>query len=55
EQSGSFTNKNGLNQHFQKVMEPPKGLLNSGSVFRRLAELVKESASFPKEVGVGNR
>ncbi|EQA73817.1 2Fe-2S iron-sulfur cluster-binding protein [Leptospira noguchii] len=52
EQAGSFTNKNGLNQSFQKVMEPPKGLLNSGSVFRRLAELVKAS---PKEVEVGNR
>ncbi|EMJ61588.1 MULTISPECIES: 2Fe-2S iron-sulfur cluster-binding protein [Leptospira] len=55
EQSGSFTNKSGLNQLFQKAMEPPKGLLNSGSVFRKLAELVKESASSPKEVGVGNR
>ncbi|WP_061223356.1 2Fe-2S iron-sulfur cluster-binding protein [Leptospira weilii] len=55
EQSGSFTNKNGLNQLFQKAMEPPKGLLNSGSVFRKLAELVKESSSSPKEVGVGNR
>lgn len=55
EQSGSFTNKSGLNQLFQKAMEPPKGLLNSGSVFRKLAELVKESASSPKEAGVGNR
>lgn len=53
EQAGSFTNKNGLNQHFQKAMEPPKGLLNSGSVFQRLADLI--SASSPKEVGVGNR
>lgn len=52
EQAGSFTNKNGLNQSFQKVMEPPKGLLNSGSVFRRIAELVKTS---PKEAEVGNR
>ncbi|MDL5246508.1 2Fe-2S iron-sulfur cluster-binding protein [Leptospira weilii] len=55
EQSGSFTNKSGLNQLFQKAMEPPEGLLNSGSVFRKLAELVKESASSPKEAGVGNR
>ncbi|AXR67421.1 2Fe-2S iron-sulfur cluster-binding protein [Leptospira mayottensis] len=55
EQSGSFTNKNGLNQRFQKAMEPPKGLLNSGSVFQKLAEMVKESASSPKEVSVGNR
>ncbi|XDD52098.1 2Fe-2S iron-sulfur cluster-binding protein [Leptospira sp. WS92.C1] len=56
EQSGSFTNKNGLNQKFQKAMDPIKGLLSSGSVFQRLAELVKESAFSAKEVSsVGNR
>lgn len=55
EQAGSFTNKNGLNQNFQKAMDPPKGLLNSGSVFQRLAELVKDLSSSPKEVSsIGN-
>nr|PJZ92857.1 NADH dehydrogenase subunit [Leptospira ellisii] len=56
EQSGSFINKNGLSQTFQKAMEPPKGLLTSGNVFYKLAESTKELLSSPKEVSsVGNR
>jgi NADH-quinone oxidoreductase subunit G len=36
EQSGSFTNKNGLKQTFPKAIEPVQGLLNTSMIFDRL-------------------
>ena len=36
EQVGSFTNKNGLKQKFEKSLNPMKGLYSSGDFFKRL-------------------
>jgi NADH-quinone oxidoreductase subunit G len=50
EQSGTFTNKNGLKQNFAASMQPMQGLPSSGDFFKRLALEV----SLKQEVAVGN-
>jgi len=51
EQSGSFTNKNGVRQYFELAMNPILGLPSSGEFFKRLSlELARK-----KEALVGNR
>ncbi|WP_010571582.1 2Fe-2S iron-sulfur cluster-binding protein [Leptospira broomii] len=54
EQNGSFTNKKGWNQTFNKSMEPPKGLLSSGEFFSELVDRVIELCSGQKEAAIGN-
>lgn len=50
EQSGSFTNKNGVKQEFEAAMNPVLGMPSSGDFFRRLSlELSRK-----QEVLVGN-
>jgi NADH-quinone oxidoreductase subunit G len=50
EQSGSFTNKNGIKQNFEMAMDPLQGLPSSSGFFTRLRlELSKK-----EEVAVGN-
>lgn len=50
EQSGTFTNKNGLKQSFEAAMNPVLGMPSSGDFFRRLSiELSRK-----QEVLVGN-
>ncbi len=52
EQTGSFTNKNGIRQNFELAMNPILGLPSSGDFFRRLSlELSRKK----EEVLVGNR
>lgn len=51
EQTGSFTNKNGIRQTFEQSMTAPKGLLTSSAVFGKILEHCKN----PVEVAVGNR
>ncbi|HMZ60016.1 MAG TPA: molybdopterin-dependent oxidoreductase, partial [Leptospiraceae bacterium] len=52
EQTGSFTNKNGVRQNFELAMNPILGLPSSGDFFRRLGlELSRKK----EEVLVGNR
>ena len=46
EQGGSFTNKNGLKQEFEKGMKPVQGLLSSSEFFQKIldhAKLAKEA------------
>ncbi|MDZ4725214.1 MAG: 2Fe-2S iron-sulfur cluster-binding protein [Leptospira sp.] len=51
EEAGSFTNKNGLKQNFEKSMESPQGLPSSAEFFQRLLT----SANVKKEeVLLGN-
>ncbi len=51
EQTGSFTNKNGVKQYFELAMNPILGLPSSGEFFKRLSlELARK-----KEALVGNR
>jgi NADH-quinone oxidoreductase subunit G len=50
EQSGSFTNKNGLRQNFASSLQPMQGLPSSGDFFKRLALEI----SLKQEVAVGN-
>jgi NADH-quinone oxidoreductase subunit G len=50
EQSGTFTNKNGVKQEFEAAMNPVLGMPSSGDFFRRLSlELTRK-----EEVLVGN-
>jgi NADH-quinone oxidoreductase subunit G len=51
EQSGSFTNKNGLKQTFPKAIEPVQGLLNTSMIFDRLTS---ESSVMKEGRVVGN-
>ncbi|TGK07223.1 NADH dehydrogenase subunit [Leptospira semungkisensis] len=55
EQSGSFTNKKGWVQNFNRSMEAPKGLLSSGEIFQTLAKKIGELRSNPREAAIGNR
>jgi NADH-quinone oxidoreductase subunit G len=50
-EAGSFTNKNGLKQNFEKSMEAPKGLPSSAEFFEKLFTL----AIAKEEVLLGNR
>ncbi|GBF51402.1 NADH dehydrogenase subunit G [Leptospira ryugenii] len=51
EQVGSFTNKNGLKQDFEKSMEAPQGLPSSAEFFERLLQVMISK----KEALIGNR
>ncbi len=51
EQEGSFTNKNGLKQNFEKSMSAPKGLLSSAEFFERLVTSIRTK----EEAVLGNR
>ncbi|TGK01585.1 NADH dehydrogenase subunit [Leptospira langatensis] len=55
EQSGSFTNKKGWVQNFNRSMEPPKGLLSTGEIFQTLANKIGQLRSNPREAAIGNR
>lgn len=43
EQGGSFTNKNGLKQIFQKSLKPIEGLLNAADFFVKLEKEIEMS------------
>lgn len=51
ETEGSFTNKNGLKQNFEKSMNPIQGLLTSAGV----VELILNTMTKKMEASVGNR
>ncbi len=51
EEMGSFTNKNGLKQNFEKSMEAPKGLPSSAEFFEKLSEVLIAK----QEALLGNR
>ncbi len=51
DEAGSFTNKNGLQQNFEKSTEAPKGLPSSGEFFEKLAVAI----SSKEEALLGNR
>ncbi|WP_411824308.1 2Fe-2S iron-sulfur cluster-binding protein [Leptospira sp. 'Mane'] len=51
DEAGSFTNKNGLKQNFEKSTEPPKGLLSSAEFFERILSEIRTK----EEALLGNR
>ena len=51
EEAGSFTNKKGWKQDFEKSMEPPKGLPSSAEFFEKLLIAIRAK----EELVVGNR
>lgn len=55
EQNGSFTNKKGWIQNFNKSMEAPKGLSSSAEIFSLLEKKTIELRSNNREAAVGNR
>jgi NADH-quinone oxidoreductase subunit G len=42
EQGGSFTNKNGLRQNFDKSLKPVQGLLNTSEFFKKILDPIKK-------------
>lgn len=51
EQSGTFTNKNGIKQHFELAIQPLQGLPSSGDFFKRLN---LELSMKKEELAIGN-
>ncbi|WCL49399.1 2Fe-2S iron-sulfur cluster-binding protein [Leptospira sp. GIMC2001] len=52
EQGGSFTNKNGLVQSFEKSMKAPQGLLSTSEIFSRLLKEIQNPIK--EEVALGH-
>ena len=51
EQSGTFTNKNGIKQNFELAIQPLQGLPSSGDFFKRLN---LELSMKKEELAIGN-